>query len=322
MPARGPLAIAERDRAVLRCWAAAPGRRAQRAAIVLLAGQGLPNGEIARRLGVSRPAVITWRARYAADGLPGLADRPRSGRPPQARVAAIVACTLRVAPRSRSATSCARWVAAELGVSVVTVGRAWRLAHVTIAASGAVVLESDPPLPVTACEVAGLCVHGRSAIALLRRVPAAGPQAPPARVRPGGPADAGGGPPDCPPAEVAAMRRLLTAGGSAAGLHGLVAGNVLGGWARLGAGTSGLAWHLAPSDEAWLAVVEAVMCAGAAPSDPVTRAARQITREVRERLAAPGEPAGAGAPGGAAGWAAWAAAPATARCPAGAGDCQ
>jgi transposase len=130
MPARGPLAIAEPDRAVLRRWAdaPAPGRRSQRAAIVLLAGQGLPNGEIARRLGVSRPAVITWRARYAEDGLPGLADRPRSGRPPQARVAAIVACTLRVAPRSRSATSCARWVAAELGVSVVTVGRpgGWR----------------------------------------------------------------------------------------------------------------------------------------------------------------------------------------------------
>jgi transposase len=81
MPARGPLVIAERDRAVLHGWAAAPGRRAQRAAIVLLAGKGLANGEIARRLGVSRPAVITWRSRYAGGGLGALADRPRSGRP-------------------------------------------------------------------------------------------------------------------------------------------------------------------------------------------------------------------------------------------------
>jgi hypothetical protein len=72
---------------------------------------------------------------------------------------------------------------------------------------------------------------------------------------------------------------------------------VLGGWARLGAGTSGLAWHLAPSDAAWLAVVEAVMCAGAAPPDRGARAARQITREVGERLAAPGGPGG---------WVAWA----------------
>ena len=239
MPARGPLAIAAPDRPVLRGWAAAPGRRAQRAAIVLLAGQGLANGEIARRLGVSRPAVITWRARYADGGLDGLADRPRSGRPPQARVAAIVACTLRVAPRSRSATSCARWVAAELGVSVVTVGRAWRTARVTIAASGAVVLEADPPLPVTGCELAGLCVHGRSAIALLRPLTARSPSAP-ARVRPGGVTGADAGVPGCSSAEVAAMRRLLAASGCGGGLHGVVAGNGLGGWA---------AW--APAPAAW-----------------------------------------------------------------------
>jgi transposase len=295
MPARGPLDIAERDRAVLRGWAAAAGRRSQRAAIVLLAGQGLANGEIARRLGVSRPAVITWRSRYAEGGLGGLADRPRSGRPPQARVAAILACTLRLAPHSPSATSCARWVAAELGVSVVTVGRAWRAARVNIAASGALVLESDPPLPMTGCELAGLCVHGSSAIALLRRVPAARQHAPPARVRPA--AGTAAGAPGCPPAEVAALRRLLSESGGAAGLHGLVTGNVLGDWARLGAGTSGLAWHVAPSDAAWLALVEAVMCAGAAPPERVTRAARQISREVGDRLAAPGAPGG---------WLAWA----------------
>jgi transposase len=298
MPARGPLAIADRDRAVLRGWAAAPGRRSQRAAIVLLAGQGLANGEIARRLGVSRPAVITWRSRYAEGGLSALADRPRSGRPPQARVAAIVACTLRLAPSSRSATSCARWVAAELGVSVVTVGRAWRAARVNIAARGAVVFEADPPLPVTACEVAALCVHGTSAIAVLRRVPAgraAGMPAPLARVR--GACGAGAGEaPGCPPSEVAAVRALLTASGSAAGLHGVVAGTVLGDWARLGAGTSGLAWHLAPSDESWLAVVEAVMCAGAVPPARATRTARQISDEVGGALAAP---AGTG------GWRAW-----------------
>jgi hypothetical protein len=241
--------------------------------------------------------VITWRSRYAEGGLGALADRPRSGRPPQARVAAIVACTLRLAPSSRSATSCARWVAAELGVSVVTVGRAWRAARVNIAARGAVVFEADPPLPVTACELAALCVHGTSAIAVLRRVPAAagGPRAPLVRVR-GACGGAAGEAPGCPPSEVAAIRALLTTGGSAAGLHGVVAGTALGDWGRLGAGTSGLAWHLAPSDESWLAVVEAVMCAGAVPPARVTRTARQISDEVSGALAAP---AGTG------GWRAW-----------------
>ena len=33
---------------------------AQRARIVLLAAQGVPNAEIARRVGVSRPTVIQW----------------------------------------------------------------------------------------------------------------------------------------------------------------------------------------------------------------------------------------------------------------------
>ena len=100
------------------------------------------------------------------------------------------------------------------------------------------------------------------------------------------------------------MRRLLAAGECGGGLHAIVAGNALGGWARLGAGTSGLAWHVAPSDEAWLAVAEAVMCAGAQPPEHVTRAARQITSEIGDRLAAPGGPGG---------WLAWTADGACAR---------
>jgi transposase-like protein len=297
MPARGPLAIPAADRGVLRRWAAAvpPGRRSQRARIVLLAGQGLANGEIARRLGVSRPAVITWRARYAEGGLGALGDRPRSGRPRQARVATIVACTLRLAPRCPSATSCARWVAAELGVSPVTVGRAWRAARVNVAASGAVVFEADPPLPVTGHEIAGLCVHGTSALALLRPRSASGPSALPLRVRAAGAPGSCGGRAGCPPAEVAAMRGLL-AGGRAAGLHGVVAGTVLGDWGRLGAGTGGLAWHLAPSEDAWLALVEAVMCAGAATPGRAALTARRITREAGDLLAAPPGPGG---------WRAW-----------------
>lgn len=41
---------------------------AQRARIVLLAAQGVPNAEIGRRVGVSRPTVIQWRNRYEAGG--------------------------------------------------------------------------------------------------------------------------------------------------------------------------------------------------------------------------------------------------------------
>ena len=65
---------------------------AQRARIVLLAADGVSNTEIASRIGVSRPTVIAWRARYEESGIGGLVDLPRSGRP----------------RRSITATSCRR----------------------------------------------------------------------------------------------------------------------------------------------------------------------------------------------------------------------
>ena len=51
---------------------------AQRARIVLLAAEGESNTAIAVKVGVSRPTVIDWRNRYAAEGIAGLDDDPRS----------------------------------------------------------------------------------------------------------------------------------------------------------------------------------------------------------------------------------------------------
>jgi transposase len=72
---------------------------AQRARIVLLAADGEANVAIAERVGVSRPTVIGWRNRYAADGLAGLEDDPRSGRPRTIDHAGIVAVTLAPPPK-------------------------------------------------------------------------------------------------------------------------------------------------------------------------------------------------------------------------------
>jgi len=53
---------------------------AQRARIVLLAAEGLPNAEIAA--GSDGPAtVIQWRNRYVCGGIAALGDLDRSGRP-------------------------------------------------------------------------------------------------------------------------------------------------------------------------------------------------------------------------------------------------
>nr|CAA9288480.1 hypothetical protein AVDCRST_MAG63-4152 [uncultured Armatimonadetes bacterium] len=53
----------------------------RRARIVLLAAEGVPLDRVARQIGADRTIVRTWVDRYRADGLDGLRDRPRSGRP-------------------------------------------------------------------------------------------------------------------------------------------------------------------------------------------------------------------------------------------------
>jgi transposase-like protein len=59
-----------------------PYRDVVRAKIVLMAAQGLDNEEIAARLDTNRVIVSKWRKRFFEQGLVGLEERPRGGRPP------------------------------------------------------------------------------------------------------------------------------------------------------------------------------------------------------------------------------------------------
>ncbi len=59
----------------------APYYKVVRAKIVLLAALGLENEEISQRLDVQRRIVIKWRKRFYYEGLEGLEDQPRCGRP-------------------------------------------------------------------------------------------------------------------------------------------------------------------------------------------------------------------------------------------------
>jgi transposase len=52
-----------------------------RAWAILLAADGLTNIEIERRSGLGREHVARWRRRYVEQGLRGLDELPRSGRP-------------------------------------------------------------------------------------------------------------------------------------------------------------------------------------------------------------------------------------------------
>jgi hypothetical protein len=57
------------------------GRGNRAAKIVLLAADGWENTAIADRLDVPVQLVSTWRKRFFEEGLAGLKDRPRAGRP-------------------------------------------------------------------------------------------------------------------------------------------------------------------------------------------------------------------------------------------------
>jgi len=58
-----------------------PARRVERARIVWLARSGRTAAVVGQALGLSTDTVRLWLKRFNAEGLDGLRDRPRSGRP-------------------------------------------------------------------------------------------------------------------------------------------------------------------------------------------------------------------------------------------------
>jgi transposase len=118
------------DREVLLAWTRASTMRAglaQRARIVLLAGDGLGTGEIVERVGVSKPTVIAWKRRYAEGGIAALDDRARSGRPKVLNEIEIVLATLDPPPEYLGVTHwSSRLLAAQLGISNVAIAKIWR----------------------------------------------------------------------------------------------------------------------------------------------------------------------------------------------------
>ncbi len=87
MPRRSPYTIllSDEQRQVLEARArkyTLPYREVVRAQMVLLAAQGLGTDEIAARLNTRREVVSMWRKRFFQEGLAGLDERPRRGKPP------------------------------------------------------------------------------------------------------------------------------------------------------------------------------------------------------------------------------------------------
>ena len=184
--------LSEEQRLVLERWAGAqktPQSVALRARIVLLAAAGESNSAIARALGLSRPTVILWRARFAEGGTAALTEtKPGRGRKPTisaAKVKAIVQATTQTRPPGQTHWSC-RSMAKAQGVSAATVQRIWDAHGLKPQRVKTFKLSNDPRFSEKLTDVVGLylnppekaivlCVDEKSQIQALDRTQASLP---------------------------------------------------------------------------------------------------------------------------------------------------
>jgi transposase len=121
------------DRRVLESWARSrtlSRRQVERAKIVLAAAGGESSRSIAAELGIARDTARLWLRRYESEGLEGLEDRPRSGRPREVTPeveAEIIEKTVEEAPPAEVAT---HWSSRLLGEAMdlhhLTIWRVWQ----------------------------------------------------------------------------------------------------------------------------------------------------------------------------------------------------
>lgn len=96
-------------------------RVVERAQIVLCAAEGRSAAEIGRLVGCSTNTAQKWRARYEQDGIAGLRDLPRSGKPliySQADRARLIAKACTRPPETSEGAQQERWTYEQLGQAV------------------------------------------------------------------------------------------------------------------------------------------------------------------------------------------------------------
>ena len=100
----------------------------RRAQIVLRCADDVPNTTVADELGVTRPTVGVWRERFRRQGLMGLYDERRPGRPrtiEDERITRLIRKTLKTRPKDGSTQWSCRTIATETKLSKSTVQRVW-----------------------------------------------------------------------------------------------------------------------------------------------------------------------------------------------------
>lgn len=133
----------------------------ERARIVIACLQGKEIQQVAREVGASVPTVSKWRRRFARDGVEGLRDRARSGKPATygAPFRDRVLALLEQPPPVGQGHWDGRAVAETLGASVHAVWRLLRREGIYLQRLRTWCVSTDPEFAPKAAEVVGLYLN-------------------------------------------------------------------------------------------------------------------------------------------------------------------
>jgi len=137
-----------------------PQKLVRRARIALMAAEGKSNKEIATELGTSHVTVGQWRQRVLDQGLAGLQEAPRPGRPKTLasdRVQKVLSEVVRP-PKGRARWSC-RTMAVHSGLSPSSVQRLWSANDLKPHRTRTFKLSNDPEFEPKFWDIVGLYLN-------------------------------------------------------------------------------------------------------------------------------------------------------------------
>jgi putative transposase len=159
-----PIVLPDRQRKQLEAMAGSrslPHGQVVRAKIVLLAAEGMTNTEIAPEVGLSIGMVGIWRRRFLMQGVEGLRDEPRPGRPrsiDDQEIAEVIQKTISTRPKGETHWSC-RTMAKETGLSKDTINRIWRAFRLKPHRQKYFALSTDPYFVDKVRDIVGLYLN-------------------------------------------------------------------------------------------------------------------------------------------------------------------
>jgi transposase len=136
-----------------------PARLLLRAKIVLACLAGKRNDEVAAELGLSTTTVALWRRRFAAQGIDGLLDRPRPGKPrkfPMADFRQRLLAQIAKPPPPGKTNWDGYSLADVLGVSADAIYRMLREEHITLRRQRTWNVKTDSHFVAKSTDIVGL----------------------------------------------------------------------------------------------------------------------------------------------------------------------